>query len=150
MDGNMSLVNQSDHHDHTNNTVRINVHIAIWGTVLTISNISLNLGNIVAFCKSKLLREKPSNLLILTLCSVDLFQGLFVMPLVWYAFVFDQRWDFGESGCRFAQATMRLALGQGLCLVIAIVTKFHSWNYRNLHGLTFVNGLKLEVLLLLV
>ena len=30
-----------------------------------------------------------------------------------------------------------------------LVTKFHSWNYRNLHGLTFVNGLKLEVPLLL-
>ena len=40
--------------------------------------------------------------------------------------------------------------GAGSFTQCGVVAKFHSWNYRNLHGLTFVNGLKLEVPLLLV
>jgi hypothetical protein len=57
----------------------VNVNIFIWTIVLSLTTAVANLGTIIAFWKVKGLGEKPSDLLILSLAFVDIFQGLILI-----------------------------------------------------------------------
>ncbi len=99
--------------------LNVNINMTIWTILLSAITSLANLGTIVAFVKVKSLREKPSNLLILSLAVVDFFQGLIVIPYNMSNFVFG-RWIFGEVGCKLyvAMGYQTVVIGlYTLCLI---------------------------------
>ena len=73
-----------------------------------------NMGTIFAFWKLPSLREKPSELLILSLSCADLITGMIVIPLFSPVYVTPGNWPFKEVTCRIFIFFMDLAVHASL------------------------------------
>ena len=104
---------------YNDGTPEFNILYAIVLSSLTILTIILNFGIIIAFWKDLSLREKPSDLLILSLSVADFFQGLIFLPFLTHLHS-KGYWIFGETFCRLWVAYATLTGITSAMLLLAI------------------------------
>ena len=107
--------------DTMTETATVNVGFAILLPTLILIAVVMNLGTIVAFWKvPSILRENPSELLILNLACADLLTGTTVLPLAAPLYITPDAWPFGEIGCAILVFFMNLSMGGSLFALITI------------------------------
>ena len=84
--------------------------------ILSLLTIFANLGTILAFWQDQTLRDKPSDLLILSLSFVDFLQGLIVMPMIIVASYL----VLGEVGCQMSFLLGDIGIANSLLHLLAI------------------------------
>ncbi len=107
----------------TNGTVYpyvVNVGFAVFIPFLILTATVMNLGTIAAFWKVPILRENPSELLILNLAFADLLTGITVLPLVSPLYIIPNQWPLGEFGCATVVFFMNLSISGSLFALCTI------------------------------
>ncbi|XP_072016313.1 allatostatin-A receptor-like [Amphiura filiformis] len=109
----------------SNNTVDpfpfvVNVGFAIFIPLVILTGMVMNLGTITAFWKLPVLRESPSELLILNLACADLLTTMTVLPLVSPLYITPMNWPFGEFGCATVVFFMNLSISGSLFALTTI------------------------------
>ena len=118
----MSNVTDEEHHHDIDDKVTLSlsyVHIVLL-PVFSLLTILANLATVYAFIKDRSLREKPSDLLILSLSGSDLMMGLIVLPLASPNMMLNGYWPFGESICRVMNVVSAMSSESSLLILVAI------------------------------
>ena len=111
---------------------------AVFYPILTFSTILFNAGILAAFWKEKILRSKPSDLLILCLALVDFLHGVVLLPVISHQY-FVGRWALGETTCQVFIGIEDVIEGTSLLLLGAI-----SWDRLLLVTLDYPKYLKTQ------
>ena len=94
--------------------VYVNIFYAIFIPILWFLITIGNLGTIIAFWKLPSLRDKPSELLILSLSCADFITGFIIIPLISPIYITPGYWPFKEMSCRIFIFFMDLAVHASL------------------------------------
>ena len=97
-------------------TIKPNTYNTVAMTMLSLLTVFANLGTMLAFWQDRTLRDKPSDLLILSLSFVDFLQGLIVMPMI----IAVSYLVLGELGCQMSYLLGDIGLANSLLHLLAI------------------------------
>ena len=103
----------------TDNVLEINIGYTTFISIVCFLTVFGNAGTIIAFLQVRGLREKPSDLLVLSLCITDFFTGLVALPLVSPLYIIGF-WPIGERLCKFSVLFSSLVVNTSLFSLLAI------------------------------
>ncbi|XP_072021286.1 5-hydroxytryptamine receptor 7-like [Amphiura filiformis] len=104
----------------TLDSFEVNIFYAILLPLLILVAVAMNLITIAAFWKMPILREEPSELLILNLACSDLLTGITVLPLVSPLYITPGNWPIGQFGCGTVVFFMNLSTSGSLFALTTI------------------------------
>ena len=99
---------------------QVDIFFAIFLPILCSITSIANFATIVAFFREPSLRERPSELLILSLACADFGTGFLALPLYAPAFILPDNWPLGEIGCRIQVVFFDLTVHASLLTLLSI------------------------------
>ena len=110
-----------DYDDRTSSSSSpsINVFFVTFLPLLCLLTVLANLATLIAFLKERSLREKPSDLFILSLSIADLCDGAFTIPFLTLLYVLGY-WPLGELGCKALVAASDVFIFESILMVMCI------------------------------
>ena len=103
----------------TDNVRDINIGYTTFISIVCFLAVFGNAGTIIAFLQVRGLREKPSDLLVFSLCITDFFIGFVALPLVSPLYTIGY-WPLGERICKFDVLFSSLVVNTSLFTLLAI------------------------------
>ena len=115
----MESTTNNSHQDQTTQIVSISVAYAAIYPPAMLLTIVANFATIYAFIKERGLREKPSDLLVLSLAGADMLLDTVILPLNAPNFILSH-WPFGETLCKVLTCLSITCTEAGYMIMVAI------------------------------